>query len=144
MFRYGHWLRTLVEERFFNESVLLLLLLYSTTCQSGARDSVVGVATCYCLDGPWFGFQWMRDFPDSSRRAPRSTQPPAQWILGFFPAVKAAGAWRWPTTLFYRRDWVWVELYVYLCLSSVPYWHVMGLQKNYHSGKLNYDYIIEI
>jgi hypothetical protein len=54
------------------------------------RDTVVGIATRYELDGPG----WWRDFLDSSRPAPRPTQPPVQWVPGLFSLCKAAGAWR--------------------------------------------------
>ena len=48
------------------------------------RDSVVGSATRYALDGPGFEIQ----------TAPRPTQPPAQLMPGLCPGGKAAGEWR--------------------------------------------------
>ena len=33
------------------------------------RDSSVGIATCYGLDGPGIEFRWWQGFPQSSRRA---------------------------------------------------------------------------
>jgi hypothetical protein len=57
------------------------------------RDSAVGIATRYGLDGPGIESRWARDFPQPSRPALGPTQPPVQWISGLFPGGKAAGAW---------------------------------------------------
>ena len=46
------------------------------------RDSSVGIATRYGLDGPDIEFPWGRDFPHPSRPALRPTQPPIQWVPG--------------------------------------------------------------
>jgi len=45
-----------------------------------SRDSVVGIATRYGLDGPGVESRWGRDFPHLSRPALRPTQPPIQWV----------------------------------------------------------------
>ena len=55
--------------------------------------SVVGIATCYGLDGPEIKSRWGRDFP------PRPDRPwgsPSLLYNGYrvFPGGKAAGAWR--------------------------------------------------
>ena len=55
--------------------------------------SVVGIATRYELDGPGIESRWGRDFPHLSRPALEQTKLPVQWVLGFFPGGKAAGAW---------------------------------------------------
>ena len=44
-------------------------------------------------------------FPHPSKPALRPTQPPIQWVPGFFPGGKAVEAWRWPHTPIYRRGW---------------------------------------
>jgi hypothetical protein len=46
------------------------------------RDSEVGIATAYGLDGPGIESRWGRDFLHLSRPALRRTQPPAQWVPG--------------------------------------------------------------
>jgi hypothetical protein len=47
-----------------------------------SRDSVVGIATCYGLEGPGIESRWGWDFPHLSRPAPRPSQPPLQWVPG--------------------------------------------------------------
>jgi hypothetical protein len=39
------------------------------------RNSVVGIATRYLLDGPGIEYRWERDFPHWSRPALGPTQP---------------------------------------------------------------------
>jgi hypothetical protein len=58
------------------------------------RNSIVGIATRYGLDGPGIESPWGRDFPHPFRPAMEPTQPPIQWVPGLFPGGKAAGAWR--------------------------------------------------
>jgi hypothetical protein len=70
----------------------LLLLLFMS------RDSAVGIATRYGLDGPGFESRWGRDFP------PRPDRPWATSTLlnngcrVSFPAVMWSKAWHWPPT----------------------------------------------
>jgi hypothetical protein len=52
------------------------------------RDSSVGIATGYGLDGPGIEFRWGRDIQHLSREVLGPTQPPVQWILGLFPDGK--------------------------------------------------------
>ena len=79
---------------YVNASVPIYLYTY---INSGSRDSSVGIATRYELDGPGIESRWGRNFPHSSRQALRPTQPPIQWLSGLSRG-KAAGAWRWPPT----------------------------------------------
>jgi hypothetical protein len=57
------------------------------------RDSSVGIATSYGLDGPGIESRWGRDFPHPSRPAVEPTQPPVQRGPSL-PGGKAAGVWR--------------------------------------------------
>jgi hypothetical protein len=60
----------------------------------GGRNSSVGIATRYGLEGPWIDCRWGRDFPQPSRPALWPTQPPMQWVPASFPGSKTAEAWR--------------------------------------------------
>ena len=68
-----------------------------TTLRQGGRDSSVGIATRYGLDGPGIESRCGRDFPHPSRPAVGPTQP---LYNGYrvFPGGKAAGAWCWTPT----------------------------------------------
>jgi hypothetical protein len=44
------------------------------------RDSVVGIATCYGLDGPGIESQWGRGFPHPSKTSPGAH--PASYTMG--------------------------------------------------------------
>ena len=54
-------------------------IIYVSTYVKG-RDSSVGIATVYGLDGPGIESRWKRDFPQPSRAALGPTQPPIQWV----------------------------------------------------------------
>ena len=101
----------------------LLLSLFISFCILG-RDSVVGIATRYGLDGPGIESWWGRDFPHPSRPALGPTQPPVQRVPGLFPRGKAAGAWRWTPTPSSAKVKKRVELYLYS--PSRPSWPVLG------------------
>ena len=46
------------------------------------RDSAVGIATRYGLDGPGIESRWGRDFPHLSIPTLEPTEPPVQWVPG--------------------------------------------------------------
>ena len=64
---------------------------FNTFTSIGSRDSSVGIATRYGLDGPGIESWWGRDFPPPSRPALGPTQPPVQWVPGLSWGVKRPG-----------------------------------------------------
>jgi hypothetical protein len=58
------------------------------------HDSSVGIAIRYELDGQGIKSLYRRDFPDPSRAALASTQPPTQSVPCLFLRGKVAGVWR--------------------------------------------------
>jgi len=68
---------------------------YSTFTQKSdvnvGRDSAVGIATRYGLDGPGFESKWGQDFPHPSRPALGPTQPPIQWVPGLSRGYSGRG-----------------------------------------------------
>ena len=58
------------------------------------RDSSVGIATHYWLDGPGIESRWRRDFQHPVQTGPGTH--PASYTVG--TGGKAAGAWRWSPT----------------------------------------------
>jgi hypothetical protein len=77
------------------------------------RDSSVGIATAYGLDGPGIESRWGRDFPHLSRPVLKPTQPPVQWVRGLSRGQVAVGAWCWPLTPSIAEVKNRVELYLY-------------------------------
>jgi hypothetical protein len=59
-----------------------LLYFFLPFFLSRGRDSSVGTATGYGLDGPGIESRWGRDFSHTSRPALWLTQPPVQWVPG--------------------------------------------------------------
>jgi hypothetical protein len=60
-------------------------------CCSVDRDSAVGIATPYGLEGPGIEFRWGRNFPHPSRPTLRPIQPPIQWVPGLSRGLKRPG-----------------------------------------------------
>jgi hypothetical protein len=72
--------------------VMHLNLLYIIIVLKGrSRDSSVGRAARYGMDGPGIKSRWGRDFPHLSRPALGPTQPPIQWVAGFYLGLKRRG-----------------------------------------------------
>ena len=57
-------------------------MIFYTHWTTMGRDSSVGIATRYGLDGPGIESRWGRDFPNPSRPVLGPTQPPVQWVPG--------------------------------------------------------------
>ena len=88
------------------------------------RDSSVGVATGYGLDGPGIESRWGRDFVHPSRSALGPTQPPIQWVPSFSRGVKRPGRGVEhppPSSVEVKER---VELFLYS--TSVLSWPVIG------------------
>ena len=83
------------------------------------RDSTVGIATRYGLDGPGIDSRWGRDFPQPSRPALGPTMG-----TGSFPGVKRPerGADHPPPSKCQGHEGV--ELYLYS--PSGPSWPITG------------------
>ena len=64
----------------------------------GGPVSLVGIATCYGLDGPGIESQWGWDFPHLLRSALRPNQPPVQLVLRLSCGQIAVGVLSWPLT----------------------------------------------
>ena len=79
---YQNIRRHTTEQRSLKISQTMFLLV--------GRDSSLGVAVRYGLDGLGIESRCGRDFPFPSRPGP--TQSPIQWVPGHFPGCKGAGA----------------------------------------------------
>jgi hypothetical protein len=88
------------------------------------RDSSVGIATRYGLDGPGIECRWGRDFPHPSRPAPVAHPASCKMCTGSFPGVKRPGRGvdhPPPSSAGVKER---VELYLYS--PSGPSWPVLG------------------
>ena len=99
-------------------------LMHMTLYQYVDRDSSVGIATRYGIDGPGIESRWKRDFPHSSRPALGPTQPPTQWYRDSVPRVKRPrrGINHPPATNTEVKE----RVELYLSFSSGPPWPVIG------------------
>jgi hypothetical protein len=87
------------------------------------RDSAVGIATRYRINGLGIESRWGRIFLGSSRPALGLIQPPIHWYWVFLGG-KAAGMWCLPPTPSSAEVKERVELYLYSL--SGPSWSVLG------------------
>ena len=70
--------------------MLICFRIFSSRSSVG-RDSSVGIATRYEVDGPEIECRWGRDFPHLSRQAMGPNELSVQWVPGLFPGVKRHG-----------------------------------------------------
>ena len=71
--------------------VYIYIYITSLTSVSGIRDSLVGTATRYGLEGSGFEPRWGLGFSRPSRMVPSPTQPPVQGQQVTFPGLKRPG-----------------------------------------------------
>ena len=88
------------------------------------RDSSVGIATRQLLDGPGIESRCGRDFPHHFRPALGPTQPPIQWVPGFFPGVKRPARGVDHPSSCSAEVKERVELYLHY--PSGPWWPILG------------------
>jgi hypothetical protein len=77
------------------------------------RDSSVGIATHYELDGPGIEFPWGRDFPHQSRPELGPTDHPIPWVSVISRGVKQSGRGADHPSLSRAEVKERVELYLY-------------------------------
>jgi hypothetical protein len=94
----------------------------STYIQPG-RDSSVGIATGYGLDGSGIESRWGRDFPHLFRPDLGPTQPPVKWIPGLSPGVKS-GRGVTLTLHHFLVPWSWKSR----AIPILPLWAVRSVQ----------------
>ena len=77
------------------------------------RDSSVGLAINYGLDGPGIESRSGQDFPHPSRPALGPTQPSIQWVPGLSPEIKRPGrdVDHWPPSSAEVKERVELDLY---------------------------------
>jgi len=87
------------------------------------RDSVVGIATPYGLDGPGIEFRWGRDFPRQTKSVLGPTQSSVQWVPSLFRGLRGRLV-ALTTTPFSAEVKERVEVYLYSPCG--PSWPVVG------------------
>ena len=102
-----------------------------------SRDSSVGKATRYGLNGPGIESRWGPDRPGG---------PPSLLYSGYrdFPEAKAARAWHWAPTLSSAEVKEREKLYV--SSSAVPSWQVIGwiMYISKHKPLWNSAFIVQV
>ena len=91
----------------------------------GRRDSRVGIAIRYGLNGPGIESRCERDFPHPSGTAVGPTQHPIQWVAGLSRRVKRPGRGVDHPTPSSAEVKERVELYLYS--NSGPSWRVISV-----------------
>ena len=79
--------------------------VWSPPSAGACRDSAVGIAIRYGLDGPGIEFRWGKDISHPSRPVIGLTQPRVQWIPGLFPRGKAGVALTPPRAIALLHLW---------------------------------------
>ena len=100
---------------------------YISTCLihlNVGRDSVVGIATRYRVDGRGIESLRVRDFVHPSRPAPGPIQSPVQWVPGPFSGSKGGGGV--PSTTHPSSAEVKERVELYLYSPSGSSWSVPG------------------
>ena len=88
------------------------------------RDSSVGTATCYGLDGLGIESRWGRDFPHPSRPFLEPTQAPIKCVPGLYPRLRRSGRGVNHPPQSSTEVKEKIELYFYS--PSGPSWTVLG------------------
>ena len=83
------------------------------------RNSLVGIAIRYRLEGPGIKSLWRRDFSHLSR----PSLGPIQRLV--IPEGKTVEAWCWSSSLYSTK--VKERVYLYLSTLSGPSWYIIGL-----------------
>ena len=97
---------------------------YLVHVQEQGRDSSVGIATRYWLDGPGIESRWGRDFPHPYRPVLEPTQPPVQLVPDLSRGVKRPGRGVHHPPPSKAEVEERVELYI--CSPSGLTWPVLG------------------
>jgi hypothetical protein len=78
----GFWKADSGKNASFRVVFFLSLNICMYSVEDVGRDSSVGIATRYGLDGPGIESRWGRDFSRTSRPALGPTQLPIKWVPG--------------------------------------------------------------
>ena len=105
-------------------SIKLENILLECCISTMGRDSSVGIATCYRLDGLGIESWWSDTLCTRPGRPWGPTQTPVQWVPGLFPGVKRPGRGLFQSLPSSAEVKERVQLYLYS--RSGPSWPVLG------------------